>query len=64
MIWLPGRPISSAFCADSIADVISASTITLCAPQGTAREAFSSMMRASRSWSRLPQFTPMRTGFS
>ncbi|MCY1224854.1 hypothetical protein D9M72_370310 [compost metagenome] len=64
MIWLPGRPISSAFFAESIAEVISASIITLCAGQGSARDAFSSMMRASRSWSRLPQFTPMRTGLS
>ena len=33
-----------------------------CADSGAARELFSSIMRVSRSWSRLPQFTPMRTG--
>ena len=35
-----------------------------CADSGAGRELFSSIMRVSRSWSRLPQFTPMRTGFS
>jgi hypothetical protein len=35
----------------------------LCRP-GLARPAFSSMMRASSDWSRLPQLTPMRTGLS
>ena len=31
---------------------------------GSARFEFSSIRRVSRSWSRLPQFTPMRTGFA
>ena len=55
-------PISPAAEADSIAEVTSASYITCCASQGTARQAFSSIRRARSSWSRLPQFTPMRTG--
>ena len=45
-----------------MADVINASYITAWALQGAARPAFSSMMRASSAWSRLPQLTPMRTG--
>ena len=31
---------------------------------GSAARLFSSIIRTSRSWSRLPQFTPMRTGLS
>ena len=50
--------------AFSIADVINASYMTAWADHGLARKAFSSMMRASSDWSRLPQFTPMRTGLS
>jgi hypothetical protein len=41
----------------------SASRITSAA-SGLRQPAFSSIIRASRSWSRLPQFTPMRTGLS
>ena len=62
MIWLPARPISSARLADSMAEVISASYMTLRASQGWLRRAFSSISEASSSWSRLPQLTPMRTG--
>ena len=44
------------------ADTMSASRITASAASGSARCAFSSIIRASRSASRLPQLTPMRTG--
>ena len=64
MILSRPRPSSTARSAEPIADWISASYITLCASHGVERAAFSSIMRASRSWSRLPQFTPMRTGLS
>ena len=58
------RPSSTARSAEPIADWISASYITLCASHGCERAPFSSIMRASRSQSRLPQFTPIRTGLS
>ena len=57
-----GRPQSSACCADSSAERITASRITAAASSGAARRALSSISRASSAWSRLPQFTPMRTG--
>ena len=44
------------------ADTTMASRITSMAASGVASFEFSSIMRVSRSWSRLPQFTPMRTG--
>ncbi|MNT56378.1 hypothetical protein D3C72_1936690 [compost metagenome] len=62
MTWLPAMPIDSASLADSMAEVISASYITCLASQGSARWLFVSIKLASSSWSRLPQFTPMRTG--
>ena len=43
-------------------EATSASRITASEGWGVARFAFSSIMRASRSASRLPQLTPMRTG--
>ena len=46
----------------SSADCTIASCITSRASLGSGRRAFSSISRVSRSWSRLPQFTPMRTG--
>ena len=64
MMRFPGRPISSAFCAFCIADTISASRMTSTASPGSGRRALSSIMRPSRSGSRLPQLTPMRTGLS
>ena len=41
-----------------------ASRITSWAGCGSGSALFSSIRRASSSWSRLPQFTPMRTGLS
>ncbi len=58
-----GRPISTAFSADSSADTTSASRSTRAASQGWARAAFSSIRRAASDWSSEPQLTPMRTGF-
>ena len=46
----------------SSADCTIASCITSRASFGSGSVAFSSISRVSRSWSRLPQFTPMRTG--
>ena len=57
-----GRPSASANWALRIADVTSASRITLVASSGLPDIAFSSIRLLRRSWSRLPQFTPMRTG--
>ena len=48
----------------SSADCMIASCITARASLGSGRLAFSSISRVSRSWSRLPQFTPMRTGLA
>src|SRR5262245_12188173 len=36
--------------------------MTASASSGSGRKAFASISRASSTWSRLPQFTPMRTG--
>src|SRR5260221_489031 len=58
------RPHSSAWRADSSAERITASRMTSSASSGSGRRAFSSIMRASSAGSRLPQLTPMRTGFS
>src|SRR2546422_960946 len=57
-----GSPSSSARRALSSADSTTALRMTCCAVSGSGRDEFSSMRRVSRSWSRLPQFTPMRTG--
>jgi hypothetical protein len=57
-----GRPSSSARRALSSADTTIASRITSLASSGCGWREFSSIRRVSRSWSRLPQFTPMRTG--
>ena len=57
-----GKPHASAWRADSSAERITASRITASASCGSDRLAFSSIMRASSSGSRLPQLTPMRTG--
>jgi hypothetical protein len=59
-----GRPSSTARWALSSAERIMASWVTACAPSGSARFEFSSIRRVSRSESRLPQLTPMRTGRS
>ena len=64
MIRSLGRPISSAFCALFRAETIKASCMTLSASRGSASFAFSSIMCVASSWSRLPQFTPMRMGLS
>ena len=60
----PFSPRASARRAESMAEVISASYITCRASQGWGRWAFTSINCASSSWSRLPQFTPMRTALS
>ena len=57
----PRRSASSAL---SRAERTSASRITAAESRGVALAAFSSISRASSAWSRLPQFTPMRTGRS
>ncbi len=57
-----GSPHSSACRAESRAERTTASRITSAASSGSGRPAFSSIRRASSAWSRLPQFTPMRTG--
>ena len=59
-----GSPSSSARRALLSADTTMASRMTSWASSGSAAREFSSIRRVSRSWSRLPQFTPMRTGFS
>ena len=59
-----GSPIRSASRALSRAERTSASRITALASSGEALAAFSSISRASSAWSRLPQFTPIRTGRS
>ena len=59
-----GRPSSSARCALPTADSTTARRITCWALSGSASAEFSSISRVSRSASRLPQFTPMRTGLS
>src|SRR5579862_604377 len=58
-----GRPSFSACAADSRPETTSASRITSSASRGSGRRPLSSIMRASSSGSRLPQLTPMRTGF-
>ena len=65
MILSRRRPTSSARVALSIADVDERLVHHgLRFPAARGARAFSSIMRASRSWSRLPQLTPMRTGLS
>ena len=59
-----GRPSSSARSALASAETTSASRTTSFASTGSAADEFSSIIRVSRSWSRLPQLTPMRTGLS
>ena len=58
---IPSRSASAALRSP---DSTSASRMTPAASLGSGRAAFSSMSPASRSWSRLPQLTPMRTGRS
>ena len=52
--------MASARWADEMADEISASYMTCRASHGSARWLLVSIRSASNSWSRLPQFTPMR----
>ena len=64
MIWLRGRPISSARAADSSADCTIASRVISRASFGAFDLAFSSIRCVSSSWSSEPQLAPMRTGLS
>ena len=56
------RPSSSARAAEASAETTVASRSTSSASIGSGQREFSSIIRVSRSWSRLPQLTPMRTG--
>jgi hypothetical protein len=58
------RPVCSPSSADRIADSIIASIITARLSRGAVRAALASIRSVSRSWSREPQFTPIRTGLS
>ena len=61
MILFSGSPKSTAFCADSSAESTNASFITASGGSGSGRLRLASIRRLARLWSRLPQFTPMRT---
>ena len=63
MIRSCASPHSSASAAERIALCTIASIVTSRASSGSERRAFSSISSVRSCWSRLPQFTPMRTGF-
>ena len=56
------RPSDSARAALCRADSTSAARVTSAALRGSSAAAFSFIIRVARPWSRLPQFTPIRTG--
>ncbi len=57
-----GRPVCSASSADWMALSTMAFMVTSRASRGSRLFALASIISVRRFWSRLPQFTPMRTG--